>query len=113
MTTIKKGENALIDVTLYQSDGSALLLTNCSYIKFELIQNGTVLESWEKIAAVYDTGMSAVTTSKFRVEATKAISDALPYLAVSRRVTIEVADANFTIDTVQKDIDDSDLLIVE
>lgn len=113
-TTLIRGENALIDVTLYQSDGtSALLLTDCSLIKFELLdKDRTVIYTWNKVLTVYDTGMAAVTTSKFRVQLTKDISKTLPIGTVSRRVTVETTDATFTVDGVQRDISEADLLTV-
>src|SRR5574343_244368 len=113
-TAIIRGENALIDVTLYQSDGtSALNLTDCSLIKFELLdRDRSVIYTWNKIAAVYDTGMAAVTANKFRIQLTKAISKTMPVGTVSRRITIETADVTFTVDGVQRDISESDLLTV-
>lgn len=113
-TAIIRGENALIDVTLYQSDGtSALNLTDCSLIKFELLDvNNNVIYTWNKIAGVYDTGMAAVTANKFRIQLTKAISKTMPIGTVSRRITIEATDAAFTEDGIQRDISDVDLLTV-
>ena len=112
-TTIIRGENKLLDTTLLQADGTtALLLTDCSLIKYELLHKGTVLKTWNKILTVYDTGMSAATTSKLRCELTKAISDTLPFGTIQRRITIETTDATFTVDGVQRDTSTVDLLNV-
>jgi hypothetical protein len=112
-TAIIRGENKLLDTPLLQADGtSPLLLTDCSLIKYELIRNGKVYKTWNKVLTVYDTGMSAATTSTLRCELTKAISDTLPTGTIKRRITIETTDATFTVDGVQRDVSELDLLVV-
>jgi hypothetical protein len=112
-TAIVRGENKLLDTTLLQADGATpLLLTSCSLIKYELYAGTKVIKTWNKIATVYDAGMSAATTSKLRCELTKAISDTLPTGNVWRRITIESTDATFAVDGVQRDVSELHLLTV-
>lgn len=115
-TTIKRGENVLIRRNLFQSDGStALQLTDCDLITLELIQNGTVLKTWNKTLTVYDTGFrQGTSSSQIEAELTIDESNSLPTGSIDAHWTFEVVDSDFIIDGVQHDEQyESPILIVK
>lgn len=104
---IIKGENAIVRVALKQSNDSALLLSDCTLIKAEIMQ-------FDKVVATYTYGTDdqirqGATTSEVEIEITKSLSTRLKGSAVDLRLTIETDNEEFEVDESKQ----TDIMIEE
>lgn len=115
-TTIKRGENILIRLNIFQNDGTTpQLLTDCSLIKLELLQNNKVIKSWSKVTTVYDDNLrQGTSTSQIEAELLTTESEDFPLGDIDLRKTVEATDAEFETELIQHDEDiDVGFLTVE
>lgn len=98
-----KGENKIIKINLFQINGvTPLLVSSLSYAQVKIVQ-------YNKTLATYLYGTDAEvrqgdSTSQLEVELKKSVADLLKDGIVYVRLTMELSNAEFTVDTVQRDI---------
>jgi hypothetical protein len=117
MSTIKRGENAIIQRNLFASDGTTpLLLSSLSLLHAEIIQYNVVLATYVYLPTpnpVQDEIRQGSSTSQIEIEIKKELSLLFKEGDVSMKLIMEQTDAEYESDTVLRDIDESVIFTVE
>ena len=100
--TIYSGENVIVKINLLQGDGATpLLLSSLQSLVVKIKQSTTL--------ATYTLGTNEQvrqgdSTSQVEIEITQALSDTLKKGQVYAQLEMQIANAEFEVDTYQKDI---------
>ena len=116
MPTIKKGENAIIQRTLYASNGTTpIVIADLTLLHAQVIQYDVILATYIYLPTP-DPVQSEIreeSVSVIEVEITTDLSDQFKEGVVTMKLIMEDEDAEYAVDTELRDIAEFEIFTVE
>ena len=116
MPTIKRGENAIIQRTLYASDGSTpLVIADLTLLHAQVIQYGKILATYIYLPTPnpVQPEIREDSASVIEVEITAELSELFKEGSVNMKLIMEDTDAEYEADDELRDIAEFEIFTVE